>query len=373
MNPLFDGPQVFAVEDTSAQLTWRRLPCGPVSVRCGSTDAVIESDGGPGVADVEGLNPDREHVAELRAGDRHWRVRFRTLATPPGEEMYRFATMNDLHLGMTSFGVRWKLREPAGIEPHPIRCGRSALDDLQAWGAQRLVVKGDLVHFNSAGNWELARDLLARSTVPWAVLPGNHELAHGDRGAIATARAHGVELVEEVDRIDVPGLRLVLMNSAIEDVDVGRWGHLQAAAVDAVCDTTGPVMLLVHHHPQPAPFPTHIPPGIDSISARRFLSAVRAANPSVLGASGHTHRHRFRNLGGVPWAEVGSTKDFPGAWAGYVVHEGGIRQVVRRVSDPGSLTWLDRTRRVAGGAWALWTPGRLRDRCFTHVWPSTTR
>jgi hypothetical protein len=70
----------------------------------------------------------------------------------------------------------------------------------------------------------------------------------------------------------------------------------------------------------------------------------------------------------VPWSEVGSTKDFPGGWAGYAVHEGGVRQVVRRVSAPDVLPRLEHTRRAALGVWQHWSPGRLTDRCFTIPW-----
>lgn len=364
------GPVVFAIEDDGAQLSWRHLPQGDVTIACGPSTVRFESDGGPGLHDIDGLLPGHPYTATISTRDGQEAVTFRTLPRPAGEELFRFATMSDLHLGRTSFGVRHTMREPDSVVPHPIRCGRSAIDGLLAWGAQRVVVKGDFVDSNSTTTWELARQLMADLPVPWSAIPGNHELAHGGQGAFQLAADHGVDLVRDVEAIDVPGLRLVLMNSAIEDVDVGRWGHLQDATCAAVGSTTDPAMLLVHHHPQAMPIPTHFPPGIDSVSARRFLLAVQRANPRVMGTSGHTHRHRFRTPVGIPWSEVGSTKDFPGTWAGYVVHEGGVRQVVRRVADPGCLEWLDRTRHAAGGLWALWSPGRLTDRCFTHMWPS---
>lgn len=372
MIALHPGPVVFAVEDRAAQLTWRRLPAGTVTITCGDHRAELTADGGPGAHDVNDLLPDTAYTATVTTSTGTSRLRFRTLPTPPGKELYRFATLNDLHLGMSEFGIRWKLSEPGTEVEHPERCVRSALADLTAWGAQRLVLKGDIVHRSSDRNWALAAEVLRDVALPWTALPGNHDIAHGDPGAVGTARRHGIALVEDVESIDVPGLRLVLMNSAIEDRDVGRWHHLQHGATAAAAGTSGPAMLLVHHHPQPAPFPTHFPPGIDSTSARSFLRAVGAANPKLIGSSGHSHRNRLRTDLGVLWAEIGSPKDYPGVWAGYAVHEGGIRQVVRRVSAPDCLDWLDRTRRVAGGVWGLYSPGNRRDRCFSHAWPSTT-
>jgi hypothetical protein len=68
--------------------------------------------------------------------------------------------------------------------------------------------------------------------------------------------------------------------------------------------------------------------------------------------------------------EVGSVKDHPGTWAGYVVHEGGIRQVVRRVMAPDVLGWTEATKRALFGVWGRWSPGSLDDRCISHPWPA---
>ena len=86
--------------------------------------------------------------------------------------------------------------------------------------------------------------------------------------------------------------------------------------------------------------------------------------------SGHTHRHRRRRHGTAVITEVGSPKDFPGTWAGYVVHEGGIRQVVRRIARPDVLRWTERSAAAAFGLWCRWSPGTLDDRCFAHTWPT---
>ena len=74
--------------------------------------------------------------------------------------------------------------------------------------------------------------------------------------------------------------------------------------------------------------------------------------------------------GHVVVTETGSPKDHPGTWTGYVVHEGGIRQVVRRVARPDVIRWTERSRRAAGGAWGVWSPGRLTDRCWDLPWPT---
>ena len=102
------------------------------------------------------------------------------------------------------------------------------------------------------------------------------------------------------------------------------------------------------------------------------LVAVFARRPSLVGYfAGHTHRNRVRRFqatGGVPWVEVACVKDFPGAWAEYRVYEGGILQVMRRISSPAALAWTEKTRGMFGGLYVDYAFGQLADRCFP-IWP----
>ncbi|MDQ4071201.1 MAG: hypothetical protein M3203_17290, partial [Actinomycetota bacterium] len=113
--------------------------------------------------------------------------------------------------------------------------------------------------------------------------------------------------------------------------------------------------------------------GINSDDSDRLVELF-ARRPALTGYfAGHTHRNLVRRLpatGDVPWAEVGATKDYPGVWAEYRVHEGGIMQVVHRISSPEALSWTDRTREMFGGLYPSYSFGSLADRCF--VLPSRT-
>jgi hypothetical protein len=90
----------------------------------------------------------------------------------------------------------------------------------------------------------------------------------------------------------------------------------------------------------------------------------------VAYAAGHTHRHRVRVMARsvVPSIEIGCTKDFPGTWAEYRVYEGGIMQVVHRMSTPEALAWSESCRGLYsdfGVDYASYALGTLADRCFT--------
>ena len=76
---------------------------------------------------------------------------FRTLAEPPGAYLGRFATISDLHVGETGFGHAPRLRlSRNAATAHPVVCLRAALAELQDWGAEGLVVKGDVTHDSRA-------------------------------------------------------------------------------------------------------------------------------------------------------------------------------------------------------------------------------
>ena len=104
-----------------------------------------------------------------------------------------------------------------------------------------------------------------------------------------------------------------------------------------------------------------------------------ARRPALVAyTAGHTHRHRVRRVDGVPSIEVGCVKDFPGTWAEYRVHDGGILQVVHRMSSPEALAWSESCRGLYAdfgvdyAAYALGTPGgpllRHRPALTFRIW-----
>lgn len=166
-------------------------------------------------------------------------------------------------------------------------------------------------------------------------------------------------------------MRLVLGHSPVVGSHAGRLDpdHLDALEKLAA-GTDQPVMVILHHPPRLLPVPTSYPPGIDWRDSAELTRRLKGANPSVVVIAGHTHRNRRYRVRGVDVVEVGSTKDYPGQWAGYSVYEGGVRQVVRRVASPDVIAWTEMTGRALGGVWRRWSPGTLSPRCWTIEWPS---
>ncbi|MCU1372446.1 MAG: hypothetical protein JWO77_3640 [Ilumatobacteraceae bacterium] len=376
---------VFGVDHDAVQLTWRLLGDGPLHIRAleddVDLDVVLPSPGDAGATLLEGLPGGRllRLEATSAALDGPALLTARTLGALPGEELTRFATVSDLHLGARVFGHRGTIGDPFDHpDPHPVRCAGAALDEAVAWGAERIVAKGDLTNGAQPYQWRSYAELVHRLPVPVDALPGNHD--HGPTfeithlGAAPAAAAFDLSIADPVLVRDLPGVRVILADTTVEGHHGGRLSRVEPDILDAAAeaDPAGGVLLALHHQLQPNVLPEGWPPGIPHHDSVSLLDALGAAHPHVLVTSGHTHRHRRWGRSGVVVTQVGSTKDYPGVWAGYVVHEGGIRQIVRRVQHPDAIAWTDHTRIAAFGLWEHAAPGRLDARCFNVAWGRRT-
>jgi len=389
---------VFAVEDTAIQVIWSALPGPHVRLEIGDQSLEVVAPppailqrrgrrpvplpmppgtmGGPGAVTIDGLRPDTSYDLTVSGPGVARRLveRVTTLRPPPGRLLDRFATINDLHLAEPGFGARheiedrWPLPEQG---PYTWRCLDAAIDEAVGWGARALVVKGDMTAGGGPAEFEAVGERLSRVPVPVRATLGNHEFHDLVTDGRPILGRYGVDIPREPWAEDRPGMRLVYaltprpgQRSGV--VDAQQRAQLVALAAQAA----GPAFMVLHHQPQRFAFPTEYPPGIEGRQARALLDDLADANPAIFVASGHTHRHRRRRYGPIELVEVGSTKDYPGTWTGYAVHEGGIRQVVRRIAAPDVIAWTECTARAVGGIWRLWSPGRLDDRCFSHRWPT---
>jgi len=394
---------VFAVEDTAAQVVWRALPGPHVCLSAGDRSTSVTAPppamlhrrgtpdrplararrpefplfGGPGAAVIEGLEPSTTYDLVVATPDGQESVadRFTTLAPPPGRLLCRFATVNDIHLGEHRFGLLKSIEEthplPPGLNGYSHRCVRAALDEALAWGAEAIVVKGDLTRDAEPVEFREVGALLGALPVPVEVILGNHDARDAHYPARRWLAEYGIEVPDQPWARDLPGIRLVMGHT---EVFREKGGHVsgqqrqQLAALAA--GAPGAAFVAIHHQLHRWRFANIYPPGVPGPEANALLDALAAANPRTLVATGHTHRHRRHSHGPLVVAEVGSTKDYPGTWAGYAVHEGGIRQVIRRVAAPDAIAWTESTATALLGLWGLWSPGPRAERCFSHRWPA---
>lgn len=310
----------------------------------------------------EGLAPDAEHDLDG--------VSVRTFARPAGKLLCRFATVNDVHFGEVEAGRIDDLpdgpirRAEPGAEPYPELMNRAAAAEIAAIDPAAVIVKGDLSVDGEQVEWDAFE---ACYRAPFGdrlhVVRGNHD-----------AYRHQAEYAGD-QRIDLPGVTVALLDTAIPGATTGTITIEQIDWLDTVCAEVDRPVFVMGHHQQ------WIGDGPDAKRSDDYfglhpdasdeLDELATRRPTVVAyAAGHTHRHRVRSMvrSGVPSIEVGCTKDFPGTWAEYRVYEGAIMQVVHRMSTPEALAWSESCRGLYsdfGVDYATYALGTLADRCFT--------
>ena len=188
---------------------------------------------------------------------------------------------------------------------------------------------------------------------------GNHDGYYGETFA-----------ADAPQEVNLPGVTLAVLDTVIPTITEGQVSAAQLEWLDELGGRAEvPVLVFGHHHVW-SPASRQRPEkyfGINPDDSEKLID-VFARRPRLAGYfAGHTHRNRVRRMaptGDVPFVEVACVKDFPGAWAEYRVFEGGILQVVHRVSRADAVVWSEKTRAMFGGLYPQYSFGQMADRCF---------
>jgi 3',5'-cyclic-AMP phosphodiesterase len=296
-------------------------------------------------------------------------VRGRTLRRPPGELLCRFATVNDVHFGELECGridghaEGPIVRRQAGERPYPELMNSCAVAEMIGIDPTVVVVKGDLSRDGTETEWSQFESCYR---VPFGdrlrVVRGNHDAYKGQTDYSGD------------QWIELPGVTIALLDTTVPTTTPGSLRSEQLAWLDDHLTGAGRVILMGHHQQWLPGGDGHERRSDDYFGlhpdASDALDGVCARHPNVLGyTAGHTHRHRVRRMpmSGAASIEVGCVKDFPGTWAEYRVYEGGVMQVVHRISDPQALDWSNRCRQLYrdfGVDYEVYAMGALSDRCL---------
>jgi 3',5'-cyclic-AMP phosphodiesterase len=292
-----------------------------------------------------------------------------TLPRPPGQLLAVVATVNDVHFGETECGliegmdIGPVLRSEPDEPPYPDTMNAGAVAEIAALrdgaGPDAVVAKGDLTTHGTAEEYEAFLACYRRFGGRLHHVRGNHDAQLGEAFAATPTQ----EVVLE-------GATLAIVDTTIPQHHTGRVLPEQLEWLDELgARADRPVLVFGHHHPWDPGSGTRSADyfGINPDDSEALVEVLGRRRAFAGYFAGHTHRNRVRHfttLPGVPVAEVASVKDFPGAWAEYRVFEGGILQVLRRVSTRAALTWTNRTRRMFHGVYAEYSFGTLADRCF---------
>ncbi|MGB0113023.1 MAG: metallophosphoesterase [Ilumatobacteraceae bacterium] len=323
-------------------------------------DLVVIHDG-VDVRRYDDLTPDADHDLDG--------VAVHTLARPTGELLCRFATVNDVHFGELEAGRVDDLTEgpirraDPGAPPYPEVMNLAAATEIAAIDPDAVIVKGDLSVDGHPEEWAAFEECYR---TPFGdrlkVVRGNHD-AYRHQDAYAGDQW-----------IDLPGVTVALLDTAIPGATTGSISTEQIDWLDDHLATATTPVLVMGHHQQWIPsddddkrsddyFGLH-PDASDALD-----ELIERRTGVIAYAAGHTHRHRVRPMrrSGVPSIEIGCTKDFPGTWAEYRVYEGGVTQIVHRMSTPDALAWSESCRGLYadfGIDYETYALGTLADRCF---------
>jgi 3',5'-cyclic AMP phosphodiesterase CpdA len=290
-----------------------------------------------------------------------------TLPRPTGELLCRVATVNDVHFGETEAGriddhTDGPIQRVApGDPPYPETMNHAAAIEIDAIEPAAVVVKGDLSQDGRPEEWAAFEACYRRRFAGRLhVVRGNHDAYNGQT---EYAGDHWVEL---------PGVAIAVLDTVIPQRTTGTISSAQLEWLDTMAaEADRPVLVMGHHqqwvagshndHRSADYFGLH-PDASDALT-----EVIARRTRIVAYTAGHTHRHRVRQLHcGVPSIEIGCVKDFPGTWAEYRVYEGGITQVVHRISSREALSWSEQCRhlyRDFGVDYETYALGALEDRC----------
>lgn len=154
-----------------------------------------------------------------------------------------------------------------------------------------LVASGDLVDTGTAAEYARLRELLSRLSVPWCLMPGNHDRRVPLRQAFPDHDYLGSDRRMYYHR-DVRGLRIIALDSVIEGRDDGDLDAAQLQWLDGVLNERPQQAALVflHHPPLATGFSRMDRIAVAAQGAQR-LGGIIAGHPQVRAVlCGHVHR-----------------------------------------------------------------------------------
>ncbi|RME50892.1 MAG: metallophosphoesterase family protein, partial [Deltaproteobacteria bacterium] len=380
-------PELVTVTDTTFILTWRTNLPTDARVRYGTSprcwEEVVRSAEEATryhMVEVGGLSPGVTYFYEIESGGVTGRPTplspgvVQTLVPPPGPLRFRFATMNDMHVGEETAGL---ILLPPDIElcpgfswpdpqtPYWRFMNEAAVAEINEAGVDFVVVKGDITAEARREEFVWAKEILDALTVPYYVLRGNHD-RQGERLDDPFLEVFGLD--RSFYTFDEQDYRMIALDSVEPRSGIGEISEAQFEWLAEVLDESRQKRVMIFlHHPVALQVVT---PGmaVRQPDAARLL-ALLAPYDNIVGIfSGHTHRNQIRfapaSTGRAPLAETAATKEYPGGYTLYSVFEGGYMQSFYEVRCPECREWSETTRQECYGTLARNKLGTLHERNY---------
>ena len=262
-------------------------------------------------------------------------------AKPPGDVLFRFAILGDLHIG-----------SPTGEQ-----MARAAVEDINRAGVEFTIQLGDITDHGNRNEFERAVGVLSSLAMQWEVIVGNHDMYSTDEDRLSGRGYFAEFFAREADgkMFEHGGHRFALLDSAEEigspfapyNLITGQFMEGNGGAIvrgaltvpqheilaEVAAPHSPPAFVFLHHPTQPF---TSFPPivfGLRDADTGRLHAVCESGNVRGVFA-GHTHRNKVSGrLGRVPVTEVAIPRDFPFGYALVDVTDHGYAYRFHQISN----------------------------------------
>ena len=199
------------------------------------------------------------------------------------------AQITDTHVGGADVAALYRMDTRAAL--------RAAVDQINALPMRPdvCVITGDLVENGTVDEYRLARSEFARLTMPWFVIPGNHDSREPLREVFSDVQPFETGDFLHYVVNDLP-LRVIALDSLVEGRTHGKLCEDRTAWLRERLRErpTVPTVLMLHH----PPFATRQPvvDGVCLAHAGDFAALVSEHCQIEAIVSGHVHRAIFSRV-----------------------------------------------------------------------------
>jgi outer membrane protein assembly factor BamB/predicted phosphodiesterase len=188
------------------------------------------------------------------------------------QEPFSFAHITDTHIGNAT-----------GADDL-----QRTVDDLNAQeGISFALVTGDITEAGFDGEFRIAKRILDGLTIPWYIIPGNHDMKWSGSGGYSFQKIFGYERIS----FDHQGFRFIgLHQGPVLRMGDGHWSPQDMRWLDSILHYTGkkhPLIIFTHYP---------VDPGI--ANWYEALDRLKGYNVKAV-VYGHGHRNKFESFEGI--------------------------------------------------------------------------
>lgn len=325
---------------------------------------------------VNGLQPGTTYCYQAMSGDEVgsptlWSPgHFTTLTPPPGEHLFTFATVNDMHVGedvagliviggiVLTPGFTWD--DPNN--PYWKFTNEAAVSGINTHNVDFTVAKGDVSSDFKEEEYLEVQRILGNLNQPYYIMRGNHDRV-GYNGPDYYKQVFGLNTTWY--SWSHQGFHFVALDSVKLDDGQPHISEEQFVFLekDLAAHADNKTFVFLHHAITLEAFIWSIP-----LEDRSRFIAILERNPQVVGVfSGHSHRASLTHdltLKEMIFSETPSTKEYPMGYCIYQVYSGGYIQNFHRSRCAECLEWNSMTRQEFFRLSPFFTFGTLADKNF---------